>query len=148
MFVRKLLFTSLLIVSIAAMSFPMQPIQAQSAKLKIAFVPGTIDPFYQTMQRGIEQAAADLGVEVVTQVPQKWDTSVQTPIIAALAADKSINAVIAVPVDKDQMLAPLEALDKAGIPVITVDQYVGDGNYTNGSVTFPLSYISSDNEEG
>src|SRR3954453_23454690 len=101
------------------LSLPFSPTHAQSGKLKIAFVPGRIDPFYQTMQKGIEQAAADLGVEVVTQVPQTWDAAVQTPIIAALAADKSINAVIAVPVDKDQMLSPLQALDNAGIPVIT-----------------------------
>src|SRR5664279_4896352 len=123
MFVRRLI-TCLFIVSTAVMTIPLQAAQAQSTKLKIAFIPGTVDPFYQTMQRGIEQAAADLGVEVVTQVPQTWDAAVQTPIINALAADKSIKAVIAVPVDKDQMLAPLQALDKAGIPVITTDQYV------------------------
>ncbi len=129
-------------------SLPAGSTQAQNAKFKIAFVPGTVDPFYQTMQRGIEQAASDLGVELVTQVPQKWDSAIQIPLINALATDKSISAVIAVPVDKNELLAPLQALNEAGLPMITVDQHVGDGDYTNGPVTFPLSYISSDNEQG
>ena len=38
--------------------------------LEIGFLAGVQDPFYSTMQRGAEQAAADLGVEFVTQIPQ------------------------------------------------------------------------------
>ena len=36
-------------------------------KLKIGFLPGVVDPFYQVMQVGVEKAAKDLGAEVVTQ---------------------------------------------------------------------------------
>ena len=39
-------------------------------KIKIGFLPGVVDPFYQVMQLGVEAAAKDLGVEVVTQIPQ------------------------------------------------------------------------------
>jgi ribose transport system substrate-binding protein len=144
---KKQLFVAIIVISIVWSSIP-DPMKAQGTKIKIAFVPGTVDPFYQTMQKGIEQAAADLGVEVVTQVPQSWDTAVQTPIINALAADKSINALITAAVDKDQMVPVLQAVDKAGIPVISVDTFIGNGDYAKGPVTFPLSYIGSDNEEG
>ena len=36
----------------------------------------------------------------------------------------------------------------SGIPIISVDTFVGDGDYENGPVTFPLSYVGSDNVEG
>jgi len=39
-------------------------------KIKIGFLPGVVDPFYQVMQLGVETAAKDLNIEVVTQVPQ------------------------------------------------------------------------------
>ena len=41
-------------------------------KLKIGFLPGVVDPFYQVMQLGVEKAAKDLGVDVVTQIPPTW----------------------------------------------------------------------------
>ncbi len=145
---KKTFFTFLIILAVLALSAPRLSTSAQAAKIKIAFVPGVVDPFYQTMQKGIEQAAADLGVEVVTQVPQKFDPTVQTPIINALAADKSINALITAATDSKQLIPVLQAVDKGGVPVISVDTFIGDGDYAKGPVTFPLSYIGSDNEQG
>jgi len=46
------------------------------------------------------------------------------------------------------MIAPLQAALDAGIKIITVDTFLGNGDYVNGPVTFPLSYIGSDNVEG
>ena len=46
------------------------------------------------------------------------------------------------------MVGPLQAAVDAGIKVITVDTFLGDGDYVNGPVTFPISYIGSDNVEG
>ena len=43
---------------------------------------------------------------------------------------------------------PLKAAVDAGIKVITVDTFLGDGDYVNGPVNFPISYIGSDNVEG
>ena len=40
---------------------------AVAEKLKIGFLPGVVDPFYQVMQLGVEAAAKDLGADVVTQ---------------------------------------------------------------------------------
>ncbi len=46
------------------------------------------------------------------------------------------------------MIAPLqEALDQ-GTKIVTVDTFLGDGDYIDGPVTFPISYIGSDNQEG
>lgn len=119
-----------------------------AADIKIGFLPGVVDPFYQVMQLGVEAAAKDLGVEVVTQVPPTWGVEAQTPILDALVARGDLNYLITAPTDKDQMVAPLQAALDAGIKVITVDTFLGDGDYANGPVTFPISYIGSDNVEG
>lgn len=121
---------------------------AQDAKPKIGFLPGVVDPFYQVMQLGVEASAEALGVEVVTQIPATWGVEVQTPILDALIARGDLDYLITAPTDKDQMIGPLEAALAAGIKVITVDTFLGDGDYVNGPVTFPISYIGSDNVEG
>ena len=121
---------------------------AAQDKLKIGFLPGVVDPFYQVMQIGVEKAAADLGAEVVTQIPPTWGVEAQTPILDALIARGDLAYIITAPVDKDQMVGPLQAAVDAGIKIITVDTFLGDGDYTKGPVTFPLSYIGSDNVEG
>ena len=117
-------------------------------KLKIGFLPGVVDPFYQVMQLGVEKAAKDLGIDVVTQIPPTWGVEAETPLLNAMIARGDLNYIITAPVDKDQMVAPLQAAVDAGIKIITVDTFLGDGDYASGPVKFPLSYIGSDNEEG
>jgi ribose transport system substrate-binding protein len=119
-----------------------------AGKIKIGFLPGVVDPFYQVMQLGVEAAAKDLGVDVVTQIPATWGVSVQTPILDSMIARGDLNYLITAPTDKDQMVGPLKAAADAGIKVITVDTFLGDGDYVHGPVKFPLSYIGSDNTEG
>ncbi|HAF61485.1 MAG TPA: sugar ABC transporter substrate-binding protein [Anaerolineaceae bacterium] len=116
--------------------------------LTIALVYGIQgDAFYITMEKGARAKAEELGVELVADGPSKWDPSVQTPIVDAMIA-KEVDALINVPNDPQAMIAPLQRAYDAGMPVITTDQYIGDGDYENGSVTFPLSVIASDNFEG
>ena len=125
------------------------PAQPEAKKsYKIGFLAGVQDPFYFTMQRGAQQAAADLGDELVTQIPPKWDVTSQTPMLDAMVARGDLDAIFLAPVDKEAMIAPLQKAADAGIPIITVDTFVGDGDYVNGPVKFPLSFIASDNEKG
>jgi len=100
------------------------------------------------MQRGAQQAAADLGVELVTQIPPKWDVTSQTPMLDAMVARGDLKYLFTAPVDKEAMIAPLQKANDAGLPIITTDTFIGDGDYVNGPVKFPLSFIASDNELG
>ena len=68
-----------------------------------------VDPFYQVMQIGVEKAAAELGIEVVTQIPPTWGVEAQTPLLNAMIARGDLNYIITAPTDKDQMVAPLQA---------------------------------------
>jgi ABC-type sugar transport system substrate-binding protein len=70
----------LALAAAALMGAPSTGAFAQDAQIRIGFLPGVVDPFYQVMQIGVEQAAEDLGIEVVTQVPPTWGVEAQTPL--------------------------------------------------------------------
>src|SRR5688572_5699778 len=142
---KRMLLALLATFALAAVP---QAASAQDEKIKIGFLPGVVDPFYQVMQLGVEAAAEDLGLEVVTQIPQTWGVEAQTPILDAMIARGDLDYIITAPTEKDQMVGPLQAAVDAGIKVITVDTFLGDGDYVNGPVKFPISYIGSDNVEG
>src|SRR5512140_742382 len=89
--------------------------------IKIGFLAGVQDPFYTTMQRGAAQAAADLGVELVTQIPQAWNVTDQTPMLDAMVARGDLSFLFLAPVDSQAMIAPLQKANDAGLPLLTVD---------------------------
>jgi ribose transport system substrate-binding protein len=118
------------------------------ADMTIALVYGIKgDPFYVTMEKGARAKADQLGVKFVADGPSQWNAALQTPIIDAMIA-RRVNGLVAVPNDPTAMTASLERVNQAGIPVATADTYVGDGNYGSGSVTFPVSYVASNNFAG
>ena len=107
----------------------------------IAFVQGVAgDEFYITMECGIKEKAAELGYTVTTQGPQKFDPTLQKPIVDSVTASKPAAMLIA-PTDVQAMQAPLEQAAKAGIKVVLVDTTVNDPS-------FAVSQISSDNVGG
>src|SRR5690606_24130334 len=108
------------------------------------------DPFYQVMELGVRQAVEDLNhdVELIVQYPDTWGVAVQTPILDAIVARGDVDYLIIAAVDREQMVAPLQAAYDAGIQIISVDTFIGDGDYVNGPVTFPMTYIGSNNVEG
>jgi len=116
--------------------------------IKIGFLPGVVDPFYQVMELGVNAAAKDLNIEVITQIPPTWGVEAQVPILNAMIARGDLDYIVIAAVDSQQMIAPLQAAHDAGITIIGVDTFLGDGDYANGPVTFPITYIGSDNSEG
>jgi ribose transport system substrate-binding protein len=68
------------------------------------------------------------------------------PVLNAIIGRKP-DAILIAPTDKTQLIEPLKKAAAAGIAVITVDTFIGDGRYQTGSgdADFPLSYIASDN---
>jgi ribose transport system substrate-binding protein len=123
-------------------------VQRKTPGTKVGFLAGTNDPFYLTMERGAQQAADRFGVDLITQIPQTWNVTAQTPMLDAMVARGDLKYLFTAPVDKDAMIAPLQKANDAGLPIITVDTFIGDGNYITGPVTFPHSFIASDNELG
>lgn len=119
-------------------------------KLTIALIPGlTTDAFYITMQKGAQAAADALGVELVFQGAPDFNPVTQVPVLDAVIA-RAPDAILIAPTDTTQLIEPLRKAHDAGIPVITVDTFIGTGQYQTGAgdADFPLAYIASDNVLG
>jgi ribose transport system substrate-binding protein len=99
------------------------------------------------MQKGAQEMADKLGVKLLVDGPAQFSATLQAPIVDAYIA-KKVDVMIIAACDKQAMIAPLQRANDAGIKVISVDTFIGNGDYTSGPVTFPLSYIGSDNVEG
>jgi ribose transport system substrate-binding protein len=108
---------------------------------KIAFVQGVAgDQFYISMQCGVQAEAEKLGASVDVQGPQKFDPTLQKPIVDSVVASKP-DALLVAPTDVTAMQAPLKAAADAGIKVVLVDTTVDDPS-------FAVSQIASDNLGG
>ncbi len=136
--------------SVAVLMLAMVPAaSAQDDELNIAFLPGVEDPFYRVMEKGIKAAGEDFGLDIqIAQFPATWGTSAQDPILSALKGQGNLDYIITAPVSTEEMIAPLQDAVDSGTKIITVDTFLGDGDYAGGPVTFPISYIGSDNQEG
>lgn len=132
-------------------STPQEP-EAPLQDLTIAFVPGVDrdppDPFYVTMTKGVEAAAEIYGIHLIKQAPAHFSPEEQIPVIEKIITENNIDYLITAPTDVDALTPLLEEIHNSGIPVITVDTFIGDGDYQAGPVTFPLTYIGSDNVQG
>ncbi|MEZ5669342.1 MAG: ABC transporter substrate-binding protein [Alphaproteobacteria bacterium] len=125
-------------------------LSASAQEMTIALIPGlTTDAFYITMERGARHAADALGVELLFQGAPEFNPTLQVPVLDAVIA-RQPDAILIAPTDKVQLVEPLRQAVEAGIPVITVDTFIDDGMYQDGSGDgdFPLSYIASDNVLG
>jgi len=138
-------------VLVGAAGLGAAPALAQGTKrYTVALIPGlTTDAFYITMRKGAQAAADALGVELVFQGAPEFNPVVQVPVLDATIARRP-NAILIAPTDVTQLVEPLRRAHDAGIPVITVDTFIGSGKYQTGSgeADFPLSYIASDNVMG
>jgi ribose transport system substrate-binding protein len=107
----------------------------------VQFIQGVAgDEFYISMQCGAQAEAAKLGVSIKTQGPQKFDPTLQKPILDSVTAAKP-DAILIAPTDVTAMQKPLEVAAAAGIKVILVDT-------TTENPSFATSAIASDNEGG
>jgi ribose transport system substrate-binding protein len=98
------------------------------------------DEFYITMNCGAQAKAKELGVTLDFQGPDKFDASLQTPVVNAVAAKKP-DAVLVAPTDTKAMFAPIKQLSDAGTKVALVDTTLEQAD-------FAVSQIASDNEGG
>jgi ribose transport system substrate-binding protein len=147
MFMKKLI-SAMAAIAIGATAL-VAPVFAQDAakKYTIALIPGlTTDAFYITMRKGAQAAADALGVELVFQGAPDFNPVTQVPVLDAVIA-RAPSAILIAPTDTTQLIEPLRKAHDAGIPVITVDTFIGTGKYQTGAgdADFPLSYIASDN---
>lgn len=143
--IRKLLCAATIVAGATAGT-----VAVAQEDITIALIPGlTTDAFYITMERGAQHAADALGIELLFQGAPEFNPTLQVPVLDAVIG-RGPDAILIAPTDKVQLIEPLRQAIAAGIPVITVDTFIDDGMYQDGSGDgdFPLSYIASDNVLG
>ncbi|MBB5955333.1 ribose transport system substrate-binding protein [Saccharothrix tamanrassetensis] len=108
---------------------------------KMVLIPGVAaEPFYISMECGFREAAKAKGYEVDVQAPAKFDSTLQTPIVTGVLANKP-GAVLIAPTDDKAMAGPMKQLKDAGIKVVEVDTKLED-------TSIAVSTVSSNNEQG
>jgi ribose transport system substrate-binding protein len=118
-------------------------------KLTFAYMPGIEDPFMRMIEKGARAKAQELGANlIVGEYPKAWGPEYSVPLLEALVARGGFDFLIVVPTSTEALKAPLKKISDKGIPMITTDTYIGDGDYTKPGINFPLAYIGTDNELG
>jgi simple sugar transport system substrate-binding protein len=91
------------------------------------------DPFWSVFKRGVDDAAAQMGVTANYSAPATFDMVAMSQLIDAAVAKNPAGLVVSVP-DFPALQASLEAAAEAGIPIITVNS--GSDHYQEiGAIT-------------
>ena len=144
---KGLVLLLLLILSVTFLSCQRGTEQAGGAP-RIALVLKTANnPFFIDMQKGAEEAAKKLGVNLIVQAAEREvDVEKQMQIIENLIQTK-VAALCVTPSGSREIVPAIEKANRAGIPVVIVDTRV-DAKAMSESSGKVSSFIGSDNYEG
>jgi len=146
---KRVLGLVLILVLVGA-SFGFATPSQEKKQLTFAYMSGILDPFMIMIEKGARAKATELGVNmIVAEYPKAWGPEHQVPILEAMVAKGGFDFLMVVPTSTQGLIAPLKKISDKGIPMITCDTYLGDGDYNKSSnYSFPLAYIGTDNEGG
>jgi ribose transport system substrate-binding protein len=112
-----------------------------SGEKKITLMVGVKgDPFYVSMECGAKAAADAAGAKLTVQGPDKFDATLQNPLLDAVASAKP-SALLVAPNDVKASAPPLKRIQDAGTKVVLVDTTVDD-------TSIGVSRIATDNNLG
>lgn len=117
-------------------------------EMKIGFMPMTMsNQYFQTMVKGAEQRAEQLGVELTVQAPESHSSvGAQLGIIENMIT-RGVDALAIVPASSTGLMTGLRKAQDAGIPVVNIDtQFSQESMEEAGLDTIP--YIGTDNYVG
>jgi ABC-type sugar transport system substrate-binding protein len=98
---------------------------------ELVYVPKVDVPWFDVVQKGIEQCAKDYGFKVTVTAPPKLDPAIQAQVVLDLIG-KTADAVIVCPIEEASMDTALEKAASAGIMTFASE----GGNLKNISYDF------------
>jgi ribose transport system substrate-binding protein len=105
------------------------------------------NPFFVDMQRGAEEAAKRLGVDLTVQAAEReTDVEKQMQIIENLV-ETGVNALAVAPSGSKEVVTAVAKANAASIPVVIVDDKV-DAQAAKDAGVHWEAYVGSDNVEG
>lgn len=124
----------------------LQAVTADQNYKLLAVVKTLSNEYWQTMQRGYEEAAADKGVTIdVLSVPTEQDTEQQLNQVQTALA-QGYQAIMVSPITPTNLIPALAQATADGIPIINVDEKVDPAAAEEAGVTL-TSVIASDNRD-
>ena len=107
---------------------------------KITLIQGVAgDEFYVSMGCGAQQAATETGSPLTIQGTEKWDATLQIPLLNSVVQSKP-DAILIAPNDRTALIQPIQDALNAGIAVFTVDTLI--------EADIAIANIASDNVLG
>ena len=124
------------------------PAQQQQGGPRIALVLKTLNsPFFIDMQKGAQEEAARLKVDLVVQAAEREiDVDKQMQIIENLI-QTGVKALCVTPSGSREIVPAILKANKAGIPVIVVDTRVDEAAAREAGIKI-ASFVGSDNYQG
>jgi ribose transport system substrate-binding protein len=98
------------------------------------------DPFYISMQCGAQEAANALGMSLDVQGPDRFDATLQNPMLDAVSA-AAPDVLLVAPNDRVASAGPIANIQEGGTTVVLVDTTVDD-------TSIGVSRIATDNKLG
>jgi ribose transport system substrate-binding protein len=98
--------------------------------------------WFAFLEQAVKDKAAQLGGIEVISLEAENNVSKQISIIEDMIV-KGVNGVLLVPIEVEAVIPAVEALNKANIPVVTVDRRIKEG-----APVQVLCHVGADNTEG
>jgi ribose transport system substrate-binding protein len=118
---------------------PKEDAEAKDGAFTVGLSISTLNnPFFVTLKEGAEAKAKELGVELIV-VDAQDDNAKQVSDVEDLI-QRNVDLILINPTDSAAVITAVEAANKAGIPVITVDRGADGGEIA--------AHIASDNVAG
>jgi ribose transport system substrate-binding protein len=144
---RPAFVTALLGLVLAGCTSP-APDPATPAKPRVALVLKTLNnPFFIDMQKGAQEAAKHLGVDLVVQAAEREvDVDKQMQIIENLIQTR-VQALCITPSGSKEVVPAIAKANAASIPVVIVDTRVDEKAAAEAGIRLD-GFVGSDNYEG
>lgn len=113
-----------------------------SAKaVRIAVIPkGSTHEFWKSVNAGAQEAAAELGVEVIWKGPMKEDDRESQIKTVEDFVTQGVSGIVLAPLDDTALRLPVGEAKAAGIPTVIIDSALQSDEI--------VSFVATDNREG
>ena len=127
---RRTLFVLITAFAVLSMVLSACGTPAASGPKTYALVPKNLgNPYFDTANKGAQDAAKELGVTVTYTGPATADATAQIQVLNSLIAQKVSGLAVSAD-DSDALIPTGQSAIKAGIPVVSWDSAIGTGGRT------------------
>jgi len=117
---RILLVTSLIVGLLAAPAIAQDMVERSDIRVVVVTHGAAADPFWSVVKNGVDQAQADLGVQVEYRAPDTFDMPLMAQLIDAAVASAPDALVVSIP-DAAALQGAITGAVEAGIPVFSIN---------------------------